>query len=191
MEFNELLGKRRSVRRFKQVQVFDKDIRSMLEAARLAACASNIQTLRYIVIQDRKLVREVFENTAWAGLVSPKRNPEWEKNAPLTFIAVYAPRNSGAAVQANAGAAIQSMELAATDAGLGSCWLGAFKKPEVEKLLEIPAAEEVLYLLAVGYPDEEPVRDNIESGESMKYYLDGDDVLHVPKFTVDAITQWR
>jgi nitroreductase len=191
MEFGDLLKKRRTVRRFKQVQVFDKDIRYMLEAARQASCGSNVQKLHYIVARDKKLVKDIFDTTAWAGLVSPNRNPEWGKNAPLTFIIVTAPRNVGGVIQANAGAAVQSMELAATDAGLGSCWLGAFEKSKVEKILELPASDEALYLLAVGYPDEEPVQDNIETGESMKYYLDNDDVLHVPKFTVDTITEWR
>ncbi len=191
MEFCELLKKRRTVRRFKQVQVFDKDIRYILEAARLASCGGNVQKLRYIVVQDKQLVKDVFENTAWAGLVSPKRSPELGKNAPLTFIAITAPRDTGGVIQANAGAAVQSMELAAVDAGLGACWIGAYKKENVEKILELPEHEEILYLLAVGYPDEDPVHEDIDLDESMKYYLDDEDVLHVPKFKIDAITQWR
>ena len=83
MEFNELLKKRRTIRRFKQVQVFDKDIRYMLEAARVVACGANIQKLRYIVARDKQLVKDIFDNTAWAGMVSPNRNPEWGKKRPF------------------------------------------------------------------------------------------------------------
>jgi len=191
MEFSELLKKRRTVRRFKQVQVFDKDIRYILEAARVVSCGANVQKIRYIVAQDKQLVKDIFDNTAWAGLVSPNRSPEWGKNAPLTFIILTAPKDSGGAMQANAGAAVQSMEYAVADVGLGACWIGAYKKESVEKLLNLPEQEETLYLLAVGYPDEEPVQDDIDSGESMKYYLDSEDVLHVPKLKTDAITQWR
>jgi FMN reductase [NAD(P)H] len=191
MEFSELLKKRRSIRRFKQVQVFDKDIRYILEAARVVSCGANVQKIRYIVAQDKQLVKDIFDNTTWAGLVSPDRNPEWGKNAPLTFIILTAPKDSGNVMQANAGAAVQSMEYAAADAGLGACWIGAYKKENVEKLLDLSAQEETLYLMAVGYPDEEPVQEDIDSDESMKYYLDGEDVLHVPKFKIDAITQWR
>jgi nitroreductase len=191
MEFCELLKKRRTVRRFKQVQVFDKDIRYILEAARVVSCGGNVQKLRYIVVRDKQLVKDIFENTAWAGMVSPKRSPEWGKNAPLTFIVVTAPRDSEGVIQANAGAAVQSMEYAAADAGLGACWIGAYKKDNVEKILDLPEHEETLYLLAVGYPDEEPVQDDIDLEESMKYYLDDEDVLHVPKLKTDAITQWR
>jgi len=191
MEFSELLKKRRTIRRFKQVQVFDKDIRYILEAARVVSCGGNVQKLRYIVAQDKELVKSIFENTAWGGLVSPNRNPEWGKNAPLTFIILTAKKDEDGVGQANAGAAVQSMEYAAADAGLGACWIGAYKKENVEKILGLPEYEETLYLLAVGYPDEEPVQDDIEADESMKYYLDEEDVLHVPKFKIDAITQWR
>ena len=191
MEFCELLKKRRTVRRFKQVQVFDKDIRYMLEAARVVSCGGNVQKLRYIVARDKQLVKDIFDNTAWAGLVSPNRSPEWGKNAPLTFIVITAPRDSEGVIQANAGAAVQSMEYAAVDVGLGACWIGAYKKENVEKILELPEHEETLYLLAVGYPDEEPVQEDIDLEESMKYYLDDEDILHVPKFKIDAITQWR
>ena len=191
MEFCELLKKRRTVRRFKQVQVFDKDIRYILEAARVVSCGGNVQKLRYIVARDKQLVKDIFENTAWAGMVSPKRSPEWGKNAPLTFIVVTAPRDSEDVIQANAGAAVQSMEYAAVDVGLGACWIGAYKKENVEKILDLPEHEEALYLLAVGYPDEEPVKEDIDLEESMKYYLDDEDILHVPKLKTDAITQWR
>ena len=191
MEFNELLKKRRTIRRFKQVQVFDKDIRYMLEAARVVACGGNVQKLRYIVAQEKKLVKDIFDNTAWAGLVSPDRSPEWSKDAPLTFIVVATSKDSGDVMQTNAGAAIQSMEYAATDVGLGTCWIGSYKKENVEKSLNMPEEDEILYLLAVGYPDEEPVQEDIDSDESMKYYLDDEDVLHVPKLKIDTITQWR
>lgn len=191
MEFSELLKKRRSIRRFKQVQVFAKDINYILEAARVVACGGNVQKLRYIVAQDKQLVKDIFENTAWAGLVSPNRNPEWGKNAPLTFIILTAAKDTGGVIQANAGAAVQSMEYAAADVGLGACWIGAYKKENVEKILGLPEHEETIYLLAVGYPDEVPIQEDIDAEESMKYYLDSDDVLHVPKFKIDAITQWR
>ena len=191
MEFSELLKKRRAIRRFKQVKVFDKDIRYILEAARLVSCGGNVQKMRYIVVQGKQLVKDIFDNTAWGGLVSPKRNPEWGKNAPLTFIILTAPKDSNSVMHANAGAAIQSMEYAATDVGLGTCWIGAYKRENVEELLGLSEHEETLYLMAVGYPDEEPIQEDIDSGESMKYYLDDDDVLHVPKLKSEAITQWR
>ena len=48
-----------------------------------------------------------------------------------------------------------------------------------------------LYLVALGVPDESPVMENIKEGDSAKYYLDKNDVLHVPKYTVNALTTWK
>ena len=83
------------------------------------------------------------------------------------------------------------MAYAAVDVGLGTCWIGAYKKDEVQRILNLPEQQETIYLLAVGYPDETPVQEDIDIDESMKYYLDNDDVLHVPKLKVGAITEWR
>ena len=67
----------------------------------------------------------------------------------------------------------------------------SFSYREVNKILELNDSSKVLYLLAVGYPDEMPIMENINGAGSAKYYLDKANCLHVPKLTVDAITEWR
>ncbi|MFA6104225.1 MAG: nitroreductase family protein [Victivallaceae bacterium] len=191
MEFSAVVQGRRTVRRFKQVQLKESELREMLDAARLSSCGGNIQPLRYIVIRTPELVSGIFENTAWGGLVKPRRNPEPGRTAPLTFIAVVSPRSGNSTLHADAGAAIQSMTLTAYSLGIGCCWIGAFRRENVDMILALPEDLTVIYLLAVGYPDESPVQEDIAAGMSANYYLDDNDVLHVPKFTVDAITQWR
>ncbi|MFA7230948.1 MAG: nitroreductase family protein [Victivallaceae bacterium] len=191
MEFEYLLTGRRTVRRFKQVQVLQNEIESMLNAARLASCGGNMQRLRYIVIRNKSTVEQVLKHTAWAGFVTPARTPAVGKNAPLTFIAVTSQCETNNVLHTDAGAAIQSMELAAWNIGVGCCWIGAFKQEDVRKALALPENICLLYLVAIGYPDESPVTENIPAGESTKYYLDADDVLHVPKYSIDAITEWR
>ncbi|MCP3965926.1 MAG: nitroreductase family protein [Lentisphaerae bacterium] len=191
MEFQEVAKKRRTIRRYKQVQVLDKDLTNMIDTARRVSCGANVQLLRYIVIQNKNIVKDVFETTAWGGFVTPRRTPEFGKNAPLTFIAVTALGDSTEIIHANAGAAIQAMQYAAWDVGLGCCWIGAFNKQKASEILEIPTESTLLYLLAVGYPDEAPVQDDIDMSGSAKYYLDDNDVLHVPKYKVESITEWR
>lgn len=191
MEFSTVVHGRRTVRRFKQIQVQESELREMLNAARLASSGGNLQPLRYIVVQQPELVSGIFENTAWGGLVKPRRNPEPGSTAPLTFIAVASSRDGSNILHADAGAAIQSMTLAAYALGLGCCWIGAFRRENVDIILNLPEDLTVIYLLAVGYPDEVPVQEDIAAGMAIQYYLDDHDVLHVPKLTVDAITEWR
>ena len=190
MNIKEAIEKRRTVRRFKQEIVKDDEIRELLNAARLASCGGNMQRIRYLVIQSGEIVHKIFNETAWAGLVKPNRNPEWGKSAPLTFILLTGPANPGAVVHADAGAAIENMQLCATEKGLGCCWIGAFKKKQVNEILALPQHKEPLYLLAVGYPDESPIQEDINADASPAYYLVDNDRLHVPKYTVDALTEW-
>lgn len=193
MELFEALSGRRSVRRFRQLAVPEPALRKMIDMARRGSCGGNRQLLRYIVVRTPETVRNLFEQTAWAALVKPRRTPRWGKDAPLCFIAVTAPAaNAGIPiVHADAGCAIQSMQLAAFAQQLGCCWIGAFNQTEAARILELPPERAVLYLLAVGFPAEEPVFEEAPVPEMVKYYLDDEDRLHVPKLRIDDVAQWR
>ena len=192
MDFKVLAARRRTVRFYQRKAVAEEHLLHLIDVARRAPSAANNQILRYTVVRNPDRVQAVFLHTAWAGRVKPKRTPEWGFNAPPAFIAVSAVKNGPTLpplAYADAGAAIMAMQYAATDANLGSCWIGAFKAREVAALLEIPDSEQLLFLLAVGHPAEAPVQDEIGMGDDVGYYLDTFDVLHVPKYSVKAITR--
>lgn len=191
MELIDAIRKRRSIRRFKQLQVPEKLVHTLIDAARMAPSAGNMQVLRYISITNKSLVLSVFKETFWAAQVKPHRTPVAEVTSPTAFIAVVAPDGASENVYADAGAAIQNILLCAADNVLGSCWLGAFNKDKVDMLLDLQTGMKTIFLVALGFPYESPVMENIEEGSSTKYYLDDKDVLHVPKYTADAITTWK
>ena len=190
MTILEALKARRTIRLFKQVNVPSDDLRDLLEAARQTSCACNGQLLRYVVVKSSDDVKNVFEQTAWAGLVKPRRTPVWGVSAPAAFIAVVGPKDANSMTYADAGAAIQSMQIAAYEKGLGCCWLGAINREKLHGLLGLQEKQEVFFLLAVGVPAEQPVSEDISDPKDVKYYLDDNNQLHVPKLTVDAITRW-
>ena len=192
MDYSALLRKRRSIRFFRQMNVAEKHLIKMVEAACHAPSAANNQVLRYTIVRNMDLVQAVFYHTKYAGRVTPRRSPEWGVNAPTAFIALSAVKNGPAIspmVYADAGAAIMSMQFAALEENLGTCWIGAFNAREVTEILQIDPAEQLIFLLAVGHPAENPVEDTIEANESVAYYLDEYDCLHVPKYKADAITR--
>lgn len=190
MDFEKLAPARRTIRRFRQQMIPDEELLHLVDMARHASCAVNLQPLTYVIAKDQELVRNIFEGTAWGGLVSPRRNPVWGESAPPVFIAVTAPANAGGGVLADAGAAIQMLELAAWEKNIGCCWLGSFKPETVKKLLELDDDRKVLYLVAAGYPAESPVGEDAKDGKTA-YYLDENDVLHVPKRPVNEIVIWK
>ena len=189
MDFSELAPARRTIRRFKQIPVPDSELRHIVDMARHSSCASNKQPIRYVIIRGKELVKAVFETTRWAGMVAPRRTPEWGKNAPLAFIALCVPADAGKFIDADAGAAIQSMEFAAWERGLGCCWFASFSPEKVQELINLDESKKVLYIVAVGFPDEFPEGEEAIDGE-VAYYLDDADTLHVPKLPTDEITTW-
>lgn len=189
MELEQAIRSRRTIRRFQQRQVETDQLRKLIDAARMASCGGNQQPLRYMVIQEPALVGELFDTTRWAALVQPARTPEPGKTAPLTFIAVIA--EAALNPMAEAGAAIENLQLMACSIGLGCCWIGAYDHKAADRLLSLGDDRKSLFLVAVGYPGENPVSEDIGAEASPKYYLDANDVLHVPKFNVDAICEWR
>ncbi len=193
MNLSDAIKKRRSIRRYKQEPVGEKLLVELIDSARLAPSGGNMQHLRYIVIRTPELVQKVFSLTGWGGHVRPKRSPEWLKDAPPVFIAVVVsaePLKNLKLIHADAGAAIQNILLKAVDLGLGCCWIGNFKE-DVNSILGLGADTAVIYLVAVGHPDENPLQEDISNGDSTKYYLDDKDVLHVPKLKVETITEWK
>ncbi len=190
MELQKALIERRTVRRYKQQEVSKDALTYLVDMGRRAACTANSQPLRYCIVRTPALAKAVFDHTAWAAYIKPLRNPVWGKTAPQNFIAITGPRQNNSS-QVNAGAAIQTMTLAAHEIGLGTCWIGAFNREEVQKILATPDDREILYLLAVGYPDECPVSEDVRAGENIKYYLDENDRLHVPKICADDLIEWN
>ena len=74
--------------------------------------------------------------------------------------------------------------LAAEEKGLSSCWLGALNREELSKILNLPEDIRMLDLIALGYGAQKSVAEPIRDG-NIKYYLDEEGILHVPKRTLD------
>jgi nitroreductase len=83
----------------------------------------------------------------------------------------------------DAAAAIENIILTAWSKGIGSCWLGAIQRDNIRKILAVPENFQIDSVIALGYPDEKPVMEDAknDSDEGLKYYLDDNDKLHVPK----------
>ena len=78
--------------------------------------------------------------------------------------------------------------LAAQSKNIGSCWLGAINRDAISELFNIPSNYEINSVIALGYPAENPVYEEISATSgNIKYYLDDNDQLHVPKRSIEKI----
>jgi nitroreductase len=148
MEFKDIVQARHSVRSFLKTPVEEEKLLYVLEAGRLAPSWANGQCWRFVVVQDKE-AREAVAKTSMLN--------RWLRNAPVILVACGDPRDSGTRngigyFSVDVAIAFHQMILAATDVGLGTCWLAAFDEAEVKAALKIPEPIRIIALSPLGYP---------------------------------------
>ena len=77
--------------------------------------------------------------------------------------------------------------LGATEKGIGGCMIGSIDREQLRKALGIPERYEILLILALGYPKEKVILEEVGTDGNIKYYRDANDVHHVPKRRLEEI----
>lgn len=188
MDTFEAIKTRRTIRRFKQDLIPDETLIELIEAARSAPSAANHQPLEYVIVSNPQTRGKIFEQLAWAAYVQPNRTPP-ANSRPVAYIIVLINSEIELADfgRVDAAAAIQNILLAAWNKKIGTCWLGSVNRENVHGILKIPQAYKIDSVITLGFPDEKPVMEDCKD-DSIKYYLDSNDNLHVPKRPLKKIT---
>lgn len=144
MEGIKLLKTRRSIRKFKNKKVKKDKLEKIVETARYAPTANNVQPWQFVVVTDEEKIK-VLEDII-----------DQDKNFPA-LIAVFA---KDVKHHLKDGANVTTyLLLTARQLGLGTCWIGSYKKPyssEVKELLDVPEKYKLISMVTIGYPDESP-----------------------------------
>jgi len=156
VEVFEAIRTRRSIRRFQAKDVPEELVVKLIDAARWAPSAGNVQPWEFIIVRDPRLKEAI----ARAAL-----NQRFIAQAPVVIVVcademrsgrVYGPRGSTLYCIQDTAAATQNLLLAAHALGLGACWVGAFNEEEVRRILRIPPGVRPVAIVPVGYPAESP-----------------------------------
>jgi nitroreductase len=148
MEFSELIQKRYSVRAYQPDPVEDAKLQQVLEAARLAPTAANRQPFQLIVIHTAGRQAELLRIY----------DRDWFVRAPLVICACGLPAQGWARMDGKPYAdvdvtiAMDHLILAATDLGLGTCWIAAFDPAAAREVLGLPEGVEPIAFTPLGYP---------------------------------------
>lgn len=152
MEFSELIEKRYSVRAYKPDPVEDDKLQKVIDAARLAPTAANRQAIHFIVVQTEGREAEL-------GRIY---KADWFVEPPLVICACGVPsenwvrRDGKNYNDVDVAIAMDHLILAAADAGLGTCWIGAFDPQAAREVLDLPEGVEPIAFTPLGYPADEP-----------------------------------
>jgi len=185
----EKIKERRTIRKYLDKDVPREILIRCVDAARLSPSAANLQPLKYVIVDDKKLLKEVFSALRWAGYLSEEYKPK-EKDMPRAYIVILLDKNIRQSPGHDAGIAAMSISLVAHDEGLGSCILGNIDREKLRKILNIPEHLEIILVVALGYPAEKPVVDKLRDGD-IRYWVDEKGVLHVPKRDLESIVMWN
>ena len=184
----EKIASRRTIRKYVQKDVSDEVLLRCVDAARLSPSGANRQPLKYIVVNDYELAKEVLSTLRWAGYLPGYQRGESEM--PRAYIVIVLDKSISENLGHDAGIAAMSISLVAYEAGLGSCILGAVDREKLKGILKLPDGFDVVLVVALGYPSESPVVDKVKDGD-IKYWLDENRVLHVPKRSLEEILRWN
>jgi nitroreductase len=148
METITAIKQRRSVRAYSDMPVEKDKVARVLEAARLAPSARNLQDWRFVVVQRQ----DIRDKIALAS-----KGQEFIKDAPIVIAACgtnpdYIMSCGQYAYTIDISIALTHMMIRATDLELGTCWIGAFNERRVKEALSIPDEVRVVALLTLGYP---------------------------------------
>jgi nitroreductase len=152
VEFRELVRKRYSVRAYKPDPVEEEKLEQVLEAMRLAPTAVNRQPFQFVVINTKGReaeLRRIYHRG-------------WFVQAPLIICACGVPaqnwvRSDGKNYNdVDVAIAMDHLVLAATDLGLGTCWIAAFDPAAAREVLGLPDGVEPVAFTPLGYAADRP-----------------------------------
>ncbi len=141
----KLLKTRRSIRVFQDKNIPKKTLEEIIDAARFAPTARNVQPWEFVVVTDKKKIAE---------LANLGQNAKFMVGAAACIVVFCADSNY---FLEDGSAATCNILLAATALGIGSCWIAGDKKSycqQVNALLNAPANMKLISLIALGYPQE-------------------------------------
>lgn len=178
----------RSYRRFDgSAAVSDKELRELVDSARLTASAANAQPLRFRIVNTPELCAQVFPTIRWAAALKDWEGPdEWER--PSAYIVIACDLSVGKNKQWDEGIAAQTILLGAVEKGLGGCMIGSFHKGDLAETLGIDQEKYSIELvIALGKPIEKVVLVPVGPDGSTTYYRDEAGVHYVPKRALEDV----
>lgn len=150
MDFKEVVKNRYSCKKYSDKKVEREKLEAVLEAGRLAPTAKNLQEQHVYVLESKEAL-DKFD------IETPCRY-----GAPTVLVVafdttnvyIYPGEQRDSGIE-DASIVATHMMLAATDAGLDSCWINFLDPNKLHKALELPENEEILMAMDLGYAAEE------------------------------------
>ena len=183
MNVKEAIITRRTVRSFCNDHISSEILKEICETSRLYASAANLQPIRFCIINDSLVCKEVFRHVRLAGYI-----PGYEvlpQNEPPAYILLLTETQVSSNPQFDAGAAATNIMLLAKENGMDTCCIGNFSRDQITEILEIDTERyKPLHLIAIGKSEQ---KNEIKSmTDTVKYTFEEEHFI-VPKRNPEEI----
>ena len=168
MELQDVIEKRRSIRKFSEKPVSRELLTKLIQAASMAPTASNLQAWRFFVVDDPELVRNI---DSFSPGLSGKPPVIIAVASDLAEAERRGSQNSlKYGLMMDAAMAAENLMLRAVDLGLGTCAIKSYNDKAVHKLLKLPETMRLEILISVGWPEGEPRMPKRKPMEEVLYW---------------------
>lgn len=165
MDVIECIKTRRSVRRYTEEPVSHEKLEEIIEAARWSPSWKNSQTVRYIAVEDKDIIKKIAEEC----VLNFEYNTKTLLQAQTVIILATITKRCGYEKDGSfstskgtgwemfdAGIAAQTFCLAAHNAGVGSCIMGVFDEDKIKEVIGLPEGQSVSAVIPIGIPKFNP-----------------------------------
>jgi nitroreductase len=151
METLKAIFTRRSIRKYSGGLITDEQLEVLLRAAMQAPSARNKQPWHFIVIRDKKVMREIAAAHPYGKMLM-------DAGAAIVICGDKTIEEMDSYLLQNCSAATQNLLLAAHDLGLGAVWLGLHPREDrissLKAILKFPDHILPVSMISLGSPDE-------------------------------------
>ncbi len=162
MDFFETVKTRRSIRRYKKSGVISKeDLLKIAQAGSCAPSARSVNPWKFVILTEKDRIiglEKIIGN-----------NGRFLADASAAIVIICEDTKY---YLEDGCAAAQNILLAVRALGFGACWIAGDKKDyceEVLKYIEAPSNYRLICSIAIGIPDESPVKEKPEIGTVVKW----------------------
>jgi nitroreductase len=151
MDVVEAIRTRYSCRHYRDKPLEPNKLGAVLEAARQAPSAKNLQDWRLVVVAGKETKKR---------LAAAANNQTFLEEAGAIIVACtvsdHVMRCGQTVGPIDVAIALEHIALRATELGLATCWIGSFYADKVKEIVDIPENVTIIELMALGYPADSP-----------------------------------
>jgi nitroreductase len=159
MDIKDAITLRKSIRKYKDTPIPNEIINELLDAARMAPSAKNVQSHRYFIVNNKEVKDKLIKHEVF-------KRP-FVYSAPLIIICCADPSQYPDSVDVDESPinyayidlsiAASFLVLRATELGLGTVFVAWIYREKIKEALNIPKNYIIPFVIPVGYPDENPI----------------------------------